>query len=337
MNEETLPTPRHVLKIQAIAGALYRRRRIARLLAVLAVFLGVLTTGVRIVQNDERGLRRRFGKLVDGRVSPGATFVVPVVETLEVVSVGSVRTLPLQQSQNRPLEFITGDENLVEIAGQLQYRIEDAGLFRTAQSDPEGVLFDSAISSLAHEISTLPVDDVLTTGKSAIQETVRSTVQSAAERSRTGILLLQVSLSAVGPPSEASDAFSAVSDAAAGRERRVSEAQGKAAQALSLARAQAETEVRQAQSSGKETTEAARAAEKGFLAIAEVVDRSPEPARARLYRESVSKVLQRARVIVMPPQSTKHQLRIFLGRTEPEALLPLTSLLAPPPPTPDGE
>lgn len=315
MTEGIAPIPPHVVRIQAIAGALYRRRRAAGLLFAITVFLGFLATGIRIVRNDERGLRRRFGRLVDGRISPGATFVVPLIETLDAVSVGTVRALPLNQSENRPLEFITGDENVVQISGQLQYRIENAGLYRTAQSDPEGVLFDSAVSALAHEISTMPVDEVLTTGKSAIQEAVRSAVQSTEEQSRTGIILLQVSLSAVGPPSEAADAFNAVSDAAAGRERRVSEAQGKSAEKLSLARAQAETTSRQAQSEARETTEAARAAQQSFLGIANEVARSPESARARLYRESVSKVLQRARVIVMPPQTSKRQIHIFLGQT----------------------
>ncbi len=337
MTDETAPIPRHVLNIQAAAAALHRHRRAASLVAVLLAVLVFLATGIRIVRNDERGLRRRFGKLVDGRVPPGATFVVPLVEELEVVSVGTVRAIPLSKSESQPLEFVTGDENLVEIAGQLQYRIEDAGLFRTAQGDPSGVLVDSAVSTLAREISTRSVDEVLTSGKSAIQEAVRSATQAAAERSGTGIVLLQVSLSSVAPPQEAAEAFNAVSDAAAGRERRVSEAQGRSSQALSLARADAEKAIRQAESEKKEVTEAARGAKESFLAIANEVARSPGSSRARLYRESVSKILQRARVIALLPGS-RIPIRLFLGQlpTGDFSLKSLPSILGSPPPSEDA-
>ncbi|MGH9441014.1 MAG: SPFH domain-containing protein [Thermoanaerobaculia bacterium] len=314
MNEPELTQPRHVVRIRAAAAALYRRRRIGALASLLLALLVLMASGIRVVRNDERGLRRRLGKLVDGRVSPGATFAIPLMEEFEVVAVGAVRSLPLNRRETETLEFITGDENLVEISGQLQYRIEDAGLFRTAQYDPNGVLLDSAIAALAREISILPVDEVLTTGKSALQEAVRSAAQAAAEQTRTGIVLLQVSLAAVSPPAEAAGAFNAVSDAAAWRERRVSEAQGKASQALSLARAQAETDVRQAESRNKEITEAARAERQTFLAIADQVARSPAAGRARLYRASLSKVFATARVVVIPATASKSQIQFFLGR-----------------------
>jgi len=304
--------PRHVVAVQNASRILYARRwRIVLGLIVFAA-LAFLGSGIRFIRNGQRGVLRRFGRMANGEVAPGLTYVLPLMERLDLVEAGAVTSVPFGES----LVFITGDENVVNVRGQIQCRVDDPGLFLTAATDQENIIRTAAEQLVTRDIGWRRVDDVITTDRSAIQETVWHGVQAAADRGRLGMTIIGVTLEAVAPPPEAASAFAAVADAASERERKISETEGKAAQSLSFARAQADEERSSAEASATEQIESARSAATSFIALAEEARRARAATEQRLYRKAVERLLHDARVIILPGDGSREHLRLDLkGRS----------------------
>ena len=300
--------PAYVVAIQTASRAVHAKRLsiVAALAAIaVAVFLG---NGIRFVRNGQRGVLRRFGRVTNGQVSPGLTYVTPLIERLDLVDAGAVTTVPFGES----IALITGDENVVNVSGQIECRVDDPGPFLTSASQPDKIIRTAAEQILTRDIAWRRVDDVLTTARSAIQETVWHGVQAAADRSRIGMTIIGVTIETVAPPSEAIAAFAAVADASSERERRINETQGKAAQSLSLARAQADEARRSADASATEQIESARSSAASFVALAEEARRARAATEQRLYRKSVEQFLTNARVIILPGNGSREHLRLDL-------------------------
>jgi membrane protease subunit HflK len=301
--------PRHVAVIQALSRTVYARRAVLVAIAAAIVVTVFLAGGVRFVRNGQRGVLRRFGRVVNGQVAPGLTYVVPLIERLNLVDAGAVTTVPFGES----LDFITGDENVVDVRGQIECRVDDPALFLTAASSPETIIRTSAEQLVTRDVGWRRVDDVLTTDRSAIQETVWHGVQAAADRGRLGMTIIGVTLEAVTPPPEAAGAFAAVADAASERERKINETQGKASQSLSLARAQADEERRSADAAATEQIEQSRSSAASFVALAEEARRARAATEQRLFRKTVERFLRDARVIILPGDGSREHLRLDLN------------------------
>lgn len=307
---ETVPP--HVDAIWRVTRGLYERRRAAGRVAASLVALAIAAGGVSFVRNGEAGLLRRFGRVLPVTAPPGALYVVPFVERLEKVPVGAVRKLELSLSDGSPLEVTTGDENLLAVRALAQYRIEDPAAFRTSHVDAEAVLRAALLAALTRAAARLPVEGLLTTGKGLLAEEVRRRAQESADGAGTGLRLLSVSIVAAGPPPGAEEAFNAVASASAEKERRTSEAEGRSSEALALARGEADRIRQDAEGSRRERVEAARGASRSFKALAREVAPARASGLATLHREAVSRILPRARVIVLPPGGKGVALRTFL-------------------------
>ena len=326
--------PAHVEATWRLSRALYARRRLALPAGLALLGAAFLLSGVTAVRSGETGLRRRLGRLVDGRVPPGLAFAAPLVGSVTRVPTGRVLQLVLARRDGAPLELLTADENLVSVKAQVQYRVEDAGAFRLAHRDAERVLRAAASAALAEEVGGTPVEALLTTGKGPLQEAVRRRVQASLEQAGTGLRVVGVSVVSVGPPPGAEDAFNAVSTASAERERRVSEAEGRRSETMALSRAEAERTAREASSSRLERVEEARGAQARFRALAREIAVAREAGFAGLHRETLTRVLARARLVALPPRGGVEAIRTVLGpagrqggAASPEAAAPGSPLL----------
>jgi membrane protease subunit HflK len=312
VTEPALEVPRHVETIWRITRWVHQRRKgvFSVLCGVFAV--AILSSGFSIVKNGQAGLLRRFGRVVPQPVTPGAIYVLPVAERLEKVAVGNERKFEMARRDGSPLELTTGDENLVSMRAQIQYRVEDPIAFGTGHRDPEAVLRAAAMAALTRRTASEDVESILTGGKAHLQEVVRQDVQEECEKLSIGIRLVGVSIVSAGPPIGAEDAFTTVSSASAEKERRMSEADGRKSESLALARAEADRVRREAESGVRDKVEMARGASERFAALAREVAASREAAFNRLHRETLERVVQSARLIVLPAGKRTVSIRTFL-------------------------
>jgi regulator of protease activity HflC (stomatin/prohibitin superfamily) len=126
-------------------------------LGVIAVLLFLaVVTGVRVVNQVERGIVFRFGRAQDQVRQPGLRFLIPGVDRMRKVNVQIV-TMPIPTQ-----EGITRDNVSVKVDAVVYFRVQDA---RRAAIEVQNYLFaveQVAQSSLRSIIGKSELDDLLT-------------------------------------------------------------------------------------------------------------------------------------------------------------------------------
>ena len=151
--------------------------------------------------------------------------------------------------QRKPEEslMLTGDQNMIELNATVHYNLSHPDDFLFRQLDGEATI-RAAAESVMQAISTAtPLDDLLTTGRQAIeQQAPRPICKRALDKYAAGIQVLQVKLQDVHPSLEVVDAFRDVSGAYEEKNRMVNEAEGYRNEQVALARGNAKASLQAA-------------------------------------------------------------------------------------------
>ena len=277
-----------------------RRRGLGMVLLALVGWLGV--DAVYTVDNGESAAVLRFGALVDDTVEPGLRFRAPAgVDDVTKTRTGEVFRVQVEGDEPPRLDLVTGDENLIEVALTVQYRITRLGdyLFRT--EDAETLVRQTIRADMVEAVAALGVDDVLTSAKTLVQQQVRERSQARRDDYDSGVTLVSVNLQAVDPPPEAEAAFRGVLDARAEAAETVSYARAEQDRALRLASGEAAQLLSAAEAEANMAVQIARGAAERFRELLVQKRRSPELARTDLFARTIREVLPRTRVIVLAP------------------------------------
>lgn len=296
---------------------------------------------VRGLDSEERGVVTRFGRL-DRVVGPGLQFTWPApVERMEVVRAGRVwptsvgfklkdrarRMLPLPEE----VEWLTGDTNLVELQAVVMWSIEDPAAFLygvgpPAYPDDEDLDVDvargtwyvrrAAEAAVTRRVGRMPIDEVLTLGKTRLGLDVASDVQQELAAWGTGIRVEAVHVVQVDPPQRVVAAFNDVATARADHERMKHEAEGYRAELLPEARAEATDVLARAvaQAESLRAEAAGRAAAFAELARAARLQR-PIVVR-NLYYRAARRILSAGRKIVAQPTADGGEVRVYVSGPE---------------------
>ena len=272
------------------------------------IVLGWMATGIYRVEQGELAVIRQFGKM-SNVVSPGIHFHLPwPIEKRNVVKVDQIRKMELGFRESSrgsgravraiPTEslMITGDENLVNIMVVIQYRISDLAQFLFQVWDPEGTpegltLRDSAETALRGVVGSMQIDDILTTGRSVVQNSTKSHLQELLDLYRTGIQVTEVKLQAVEPPEPVDASFKDVVSAKEDRERIINEAQSYREDILPKARGKAEELIREAEGYKEAKIRESKGDSERFRAMLTEYNKAKDITRRRLYLETMQEVL----------------------------------------------
>jgi len=193
----------------------------SRLLIVVVLLLAAsLLTGVEQVRPGERGIVRRFGRLLEYRLEPGLAFQLPwgmdrvervAVDRLQSVVVGyqeddfSGETMPLGQ-------LLTGDHNLVNVQAVLTYKVQPGAEAEYAlQADRlDAVLTRTAEAVMAQWIAARNVDDVLLNGKNELRPVLVGQTKDWIKPYRLGVEILDARVALIAPPDDVKPAFDSV-------------------------------------------------------------------------------------------------------------------------------
>lgn len=268
-----------------------------------------LASGVYTVPPTSVAVLRRFGAVVETPVPPGVHWWWPwPLGRVDRVEVTRAFSLPLGALPDRPdvsdpveSRWLTGDTNILHLRARVSWRVGDPARFLLGGERPERVLRDAAGAAVTAATSATAVDEVLTTGRLALRETVRRRIQAACDAWGVGIEVLSVDVQAVEPPPSVVQAFQEVQDARADRERVVSEAEAWAGTAVPLARGEAEQRINAARAFEAARVNGARGDADRFARLA--AEHAAEPAllERRLYLETAERVLPRVRRYVLEP------------------------------------
>jgi membrane protease subunit HflK len=295
-------------------------RRWLRLAPVLLI-LAYLGTGLYVVDTDEQGVVRRFGAIV-ARVGPGMHYRLPwpidqvdVVKTTSVMKTGVGFRLPEgEQATVVGMELLTGDTNLLNVALVLQYVVRSPAdlLFRI--DDPGTLIGNLAEAVLTRTVVGMAVDDVLTTGRLAIQERVKAETQATLDRYQSGIQITSSNIMTITLDQSVAETFQEVTDAMADRERSRNQARIYANNLIPKARGEAHTVIREARAYQQQRVAEAIGNTDRFLALLQEYEKAPEITRTRLYLEAVEEILPKVQIYVVDTEKGRVPLNLRVGK-----------------------
>lgn len=283
-------------------------RAAAPYLALGAVALYLLS-GVYTVQAGELGLVRRFGRLVATDLPPGLHYRLPwPIEEATRVPVAAVQRAEVPRSL-----MLTGDQNLVNIAAKVHYRVRSAPQFAFNVDQPAVLVRDAAESALRATVGLRPVDPLLTSDKANVQAEARALLQDRLDVGGAGLEVLSVQLTEASPPGDVASAFLDVASAREDRATYVNEALAYQNEIIPKARGEAVRLVRQAEGYRAEKIANATGEAGRFVSRLAEYRKAPDVTRTRLYLETVEKVLPGVPKFLVSPGVGNGALDLWFG------------------------
>jgi modulator of FtsH protease HflK len=303
----TLLTPQlaHVGEVEITSPVQSRRRRHYW---VWLLALWVLA-GIYIVPADQQAVVTRFGAVINPRVPPGIHYSLPwpidsvyklkVQQLRRTVIGGDAPDSVLGRIQPASSEFLSGDQNLLNIRVVAQYSVSQPKDFLFQTSDIDSVVRAVVESELARRIARTPVDAILTTEKVAIQNDVLQNAQQSLSDYHAGVVVSSINIENVTPPAEATDAFRSVAGARADAIRLVNEAEGYANDLLPRARGEAAQLAEQAQAYKDGKINRANGDAARFSEVAAEYAKAPKVTSTRAYVEAMEQILPKIKKLIV--------------------------------------
>jgi modulator of FtsH protease HflK len=281
--------------------------RKALVIIPLALVVIWLASGFYRVQPSEQGVVLRFGDWIKTTQpglnwhlpSPIETVYTPQVTRSNRVEVGfraaagdvSGRATSGRDVPDESL-MLTGDENIVDINFVLLWVIKDAGEYLFNIRDPESTVKAVAESVMREIIGKTPIAEATTEARAEIELQSRELTQAILDSYGAGILVTQVQLQKVDPPSEVIDAFRDVQRAQADRERAQNEAETYANDILPRARGEAERLLQESQAYRQEVVARADGDAQRFVSVYDEYAKARDVTVQRIYLETMEEVLR---------------------------------------------
>ena len=265
--------------------------------------------GIVAVRTSQQGVVLRFGAPHPIPLMPGIHWVPFGIDRVVKVEVTRTETVPIgfrtvKGGRTSTLaadegQWLTGDTNILAVELAVQYRVIRPVEWVVNGRDTEEQVRRAAESVVTDAMGKLPVDEALTAGRLTLLEEVRRGTQELLDAWQSGVGIVSVAIRSVDPPPAVLAAFQDVQNAKSDRERFVNEAESYANDTLPRARGEAGALVSSAASQRQRRVQEALGDAARFEALRREASLAPGPLRARLYLETLEKVLPRMRVYVV--------------------------------------
>jgi modulator of FtsH protease HflK len=275
------------------------------------IVLGVLVlwgfSGFFRVEPDELGVVLRFGKQVR-EVQPGLNYhlpypiekvLTPKALRINKIDIGMRIVDDLRRggttTRDVPEEslMLTGDENIVDVDFSVLWKVKPTGVgdYLFNIQNPEGTVKAVAESAMREVVGRSEIQPILTGARQTIENAVQELMQRTLDHYGAGILIQQVQLQKVDPPSQVIDAFRDVQAARADLERAINEAQTYANRVVPEARGRVAQITQAAEAYKQQTVAEATGQTARFLKIFEQYKKAPDVTRERMYLETMARIL----------------------------------------------
>jgi len=307
----------------------------------IGLALAYLGSGITLIDSAQVGLVQRFGRYRPPLLEPGLHLRLPFpVETVTKVEPDQVRVARVGPSSRSigPISwsaahgaqredsalFLTGDENLVELAGSVEYRYTRAGV---ANAQFQVLSTDSVVEAMAEGvfrevIGGTDLESVLVTRRRDLEQETARKLQDRLKGAGLVVAIDRVGIKDAHPPREVIPAYRDVSAAGSDAARFQNEAEGFAAERLWQAKADAQSLRDTAQTRSSQLQLSAEGDRQAFLARQSAYASQPTLTRFRLLWDAMATSFAgRPKVILDPRAQGRRQLwladpdRLGLGQT----------------------
>lgn len=275
---------------------------------IILALIGWALSGVYTLDEKERGVVLRLGKVNDEILLPGLHWNPPIVDKVLFESVTDVKSIQHNS------EMLTEDENIVKVNMQVQYVVSDVKEYLLRVSNPVQSLYQSTESALRHEVGSALMNDVLTSGRAELGIKVKERIQTYMNRYTTGIEVTQVVIDETAPPDAVRAAFDDVIKAREDEVREKNEATAYANQVVPEARGEAQRLVEQALGYKERVVARARGEAARFNALYAEYELAPEVTRERLYLDTMESVMANSTKVMVDVEGGNNLLYLPLDK-----------------------
>ncbi len=284
----------------------------------LVLVLGLLAwgaSGIYMVQPEEQGVVLRFGKW-DGKTTtqgmhyhlpyPIETVLLPKTTVIQQISIGREQSFTKSgQDGTQEGRMLTGqDENIVEAAFTVRWKIGDAGKYLFNAKDHESMVKVTAEAAMREVIGRKSIQGVLSEDRAAIaDEATRELRRLLNEVYDAGIEIVEVQLQKTTPPAEVIAAFDDVQSARANRDSEVYAGKTYRDNILPRAEGDAVRKEEEAKAYREQVVSQAQGVTQRFLALQTAYSQAQEATEVRLYLETMDEILPKSAKIIIDPSS----------------------------------
>lgn len=289
-----------------LGGGLKKYGRYVILTIAIIFLFTTVSGGFYNVSEQENAVVTMFGKVIQTNTA-GLYFKIPYIQQVHLVDMTThgigIGYVVDGEGQNWTVEdegvMITSDFNFVDIDFYLEYKVSDPVQYLYNSRQPEVILKNTALACIRSTVSDYPVDDVITTGKSQIQQDVREKLVQELEEQKIGIQLVNIQIQDAEPPTqEIVQAFKSVETAKQGKETALNNANKYKNEQIPAAEAEADKIVQAAEAAKQTRIAEAEGQVERFNQMFEQYQQYPLITKQRLYYEAIEEALPGTKVII---------------------------------------
>lgn len=280
----------------------------------LLTLLAWLASGFYTVGPNEVGLNMIFGKY-RGKTQAGLNYNLPspvgsivklAVTDRNVIDIGfreqpARRGSPAHPDAPEESLMLTGDENIADVKFRVFWQIDPAKpedyAFNVA--DPPATVKAVGESAMREIIGESQIQKILTADRKLIEPACQQLMQKVLDEYHAGVLVLQVLLLSVDPPTSVIAAFRDVTAAQQDLQRLGNEAEAYANRVVPEARGAAARILQEAEAYREQVVAEARGQAARFDKIYDEYKKAPAVTRQRLYLETMERVLGGAEKVII--------------------------------------
>ena len=293
----------------------------AALVAVVTVFIlfNIVTGSVYTLTETESAVVTTLGQATVNN-NKGLQFKIPIIQkvtkintTIQSFEVGYREEGDSYRNVESESTMITSDMNFVDIDFYVTYQVTDPLQYMYATEQPELILKNLIQSTIRGTVSAYTVDSALTTGKSDIQQNIKSIVMDELEDQNIGLSLIDISIQDVEPPTEQiKEAFSEVENARQNKESALNKANQYRNEQIPAAEAKADKIIQKAEAQKTARINEASGQADRFNSEYAEYKKYPLITRQRMFYEAMEDILPGLKIIITNDEDSSTQ-RLYLG------------------------
>jgi regulator of protease activity HflC (stomatin/prohibitin superfamily) len=198
------------------------------IIVVLIIVLFVVGNGVRIINQYERGVVFRLGRVRGSVKGPGLRLIVPIVDQMRKISLRIV-TLPIESQK-----IITKDNVSIDVSAVAYYQVQDPTKSIVEIENVTSATYQIAQTTVRNIVGQSSLDEVLS-DTSAINEKIKSILEASTEK--WGIFVSTVEVKDIQLPDSMQRAMAKQAEAEREKRAKIIAAEGEQLSAAKLGEA----------------------------------------------------------------------------------------------------
>lgn len=275
--------------------------------AALVVLVGA--NSYYVLDEDNYAVVTTLGK-PEAVSQAGLHFKIPFIQSVQKVS-KVIMGMPIGYTSDgesivEESVMITKDFNFVNTDFYIEYMVSDPVKYLYAAMDPEGTLKMLAQSYIRDTVGVYNVDDVITTGKAAIQSEIKEKLTERMIAEDIGLSVVNVTIQDAFPPTtEVLNAFKNVENAKQGKETAINNANKERNEKIPLAEAECDQIIKDAEAEKEARINEAQGQVSRFEQMYEEYMKYPLITKQRMFYETMEEVLPTLRIYIVDESGTQ--------------------------------